>query len=107
MIQPVQKRPSDFREETLKEFDKYWEELGRLRNRRIGQTDIANHRRAISFEEVLKLAPKLSLNPFKTLGPLLKALKCYHYPFLEQRLITPAAYRHLRWIRRKVQYCMA
>jgi hypothetical protein len=63
MFRPVQKSPSDFREETLKEFGKYWEEVDRPKKWRIAQPDIANHRRAISFEEILKLAPKLSLEP--------------------------------------------
>jgi hypothetical protein len=73
------------------------QKLDENRKWRIAVDDIRKHPRAISFEEALKLP----CCPLKTLGPLLKSLTHYHYPFLAERLITPAACRHLWWIRRR------
>jgi hypothetical protein len=57
----------------------------------MGRTDITQHRRARPFEEIGRLP-----GPYTTAKPLEKVLQEYKYPWLKERLITPAAYRHLK-----------
>jgi len=65
---------------------------------RMGRIDITKHPRARSFEEIVRLP----WSPFKTERRLEEVLHDYKYPYMEQRLITPAAYRQLkRWLQDK------
>ncbi len=68
-------------------------EKAKAREWRIGVADITQHPRAKPFEAFL------SGDPFIRIGWLEKALNEYRYPYMEERLLTPAAFRHLKWLR--------
>jgi hypothetical protein len=79
---------------SLKEaFAKDRKALTKAREWRIGRTDITRHRRAKPFEAFLSQE-----GPYRTIRRLEKALQDYGYPHTAERLLTPAAFRHLKWL---------
>lgn len=74
-------------------FKDYWQDVAQAAKWRIGRIDITKHRRAKSFEEMLKLDRD---RRFRNVTRLIKALHDYRYPYMGQRLITPALYRQFK-----------
>jgi hypothetical protein len=64
--------------------------LERARKWRMGTTDITKHPRAKPLEAFVP--GNLSLRRLE------KALNEHHYPHIEERRLTPAAFRHLKWL---------
>lgn len=74
-------------------FTKDRKALAQAREWRIGRADITRHRRAKPFEAFLAQE-----GPYRTIKRLEKALADYRYPHMAECLLTPAAFRHLKWL---------
>jgi hypothetical protein len=73
--------------------------LAKAREWRLGRTDITRHRRARPFESFVSDLPARTPSVIaRALKKLEKDLLEYRYPYMAERLLTPAAFRHLKWL---------